>query len=474
MRFHYFFIAMLMFPVTVSAQSHDYRSCMDIGMKNNLGLQQASLDRKKTAESLKSFLSQYSTLLNASYGKTDSESTGTNPLLGTKTVKDSYSFGLNRRFLLTGGILSMEMKNEKTDTDSWLYPVSPIYDTSVSVSYVQPLLKNFLGRGEKNLYRQMIGADSIAEASLKMQKAMLENMIARAFYSLAYARENLNSQKDSLDRAKKLLDINKKKMNDGLLEEVDIIATEAAVTIREASLLIAEASVRDAEDNLRHTLGMHDDAQCSFDVRLSTSFKHVPLDADKAVRLALGSRPEILLAERNLEIARYKLKKGNYEKLPDLGLTASYGLGNTGISWDDNSTALQDADNPSWYLGLDLSFYPFNKPAAAVSRDAGFDLEKAKLALEDSRIEVANECRSAVREVNTRGKYVLAAKKALRLQEKKLYLEEKKFNQGRSAIQWILTYQDDVSSARTDYYKALTDYEIARSDYEKAIGGTER
>ena len=46
----------------------------------------------------------------------------------------------------------------------------------------------------------------------------------------------------------------------------------------------------------------------------------------------------------------------------------------------------------------------------------------------------------------------------MRLQKKKLELEERKFEQGRSASQYVLMYQNDLGRAETEYYRAMSDY----------------
>ena len=74
------------------------------------------------------------------------------------------------------------------------------------------------------------------------------------------------------------------------------------------------------------------------------------------------------------------------------------------------------------------------------------------------------------RRINTQARYVEAAKKSYEMQKEKLRLEERKFNQGRSSIQWILTYQDDLSNAEIQYYEALVGYYKAQADLRLITG----
>jgi len=80
------------------------------------------------------------------------------------------------------------------------------------------------------------------------------------------------------------------------------------------------------------------------------------------------------------------------------------------------------------------------------------------------------ECKSITRKVNTRALYVKAAGDSLKLQRKKLKLEEIKFDQGRSAIQWVLDFQDDLTEAEAGFYRARIDYYKAKADLQLITG----
>ncbi|MFC2062169.1 TolC family protein, partial [Elusimicrobiota bacterium] len=150
--------------------------------------------------------------------------------------------------------------------------------------------------------------------------------------------------------------------------------------------------------------------------------------------------------------------------------TARYGLADTGEGWKDNYDTISEGENPSWYLGLDLSLFPLNKRGKSELKEINFEIEKAQAEVEDKKLAIINECRSLTRKVNTQALYVRAASRSLQLQKKKLDLEEAKFDQGRSSIQWLLTYQNDLSSAEIEYFRALTDYYKVMSDLKLITG----
>ena len=80
------------------------------------------------------------------------------------------------------------------------------------------------------------------------------------------------------------------------------------------------------------------------------------------------------------------------------------------------------------------------------------------------------DCKTITRRINTQALYVKATEKSLDLQQKKLELEKKKFEQGRSSIRWVLTFQDDLNRAEIGYHQALTDYYKSKTDLDFIVG----
>ncbi|MBA7550440.1 hypothetical protein ES705_42954 [subsurface metagenome] len=151
-------------------------------------------------------------------------------------------------------------------------------------------------------------------------------------------------------------------------------------------------------------------------------------------------------------------------------MVGQYGLGNISQKWGDNYSAITSGDNPTWYLGLSLNIFPLRRLASSALKQSEYAQKKNIADFEDMKLSVITECKGITRRINTQALYVNAALKSFKLQEKKLSLEEIKFNQGRSSIQWLLAYQDDLSNAEIEYHKALTDYYKAKADLALVTG----
>jgi outer membrane protein TolC len=449
--------------------------CIGLGMKNNLDIRKSNYDVLNAGESVEQFRSQYEPSLNLSAGKTEIKTSGANIMYGTQNITETLSLGIRKRFLNTGGALNLDFKNEMMDTNSALQAFNPsafnpTYDSNVTLSYSQPLLKNFLGRNDRKNVKSMNITKNIAELSFTIQKNMLINRINKACLDLNYANKNLQSQEMLLKRSKELFALNKRKLRDGLVEEVDIIATEAAITLRESSLLLVGDTVKNAEDSLKTVIGITDDKTYRFNIDYPEEFNHTDLKEADVVKKALSNRVELKIAGNTLLMDGIKSDIEKNEKLPSLDLVARYGLGNTGREYRENYDAFNAGDYPTWYLGVNMSLNPFQKNNSSRLRQSRNTYNKDKLDIEKQKQSITDECAAVTRRINTQAAYVSAAKKALKLQKKKLALEEVKFNRGRSSVQWILAFQDDLTRAETEYNKALTDYYKAKADLILVLG----
>ena len=471
------FIFILTFPINAQVNAQEFSNltledCIKLGIKNNFKIKKATYDVYSAKETTIQIKSQYEPILNCQIGKTDIKNSEVNSIYGTEIKQDSLNIGMNKKFYYTGGTLGLEWSNEKDNSDSMFKSINPSYDSSITLSYFQPIIKNFVGCNDKKSIQIAKEQEKIIELSLILQKNLIANQIENAYRDLNFAQKDLETQKTFLERAKKLLEINKKKLKDGLLEEVDIIATEASVTLRETSILLTENSVKNAEDNLRRIIGLKKDRKCSFKIELPHKFIHKKIIEKEEIEKALLERPDLKIIEHTIKLNSLDTSIKKNEKLPSLDLITQYGLGNTGKTFTDNYDVITNGNNPTWFIGLNFNISPFSKKSNSLLNQNKYLLQKNLLDIEDTKLLIITECKEITRRINTLSLYVEASFKSLVLQNKKLSLEEKKFQQGRSSIQWILNYQDDLTRAKTEHLKALTDYYKAKADLDLITGGT--
>ncbi|MFH1783431.1 MAG: TolC family protein [bacterium] len=443
--------------------------CIELGVTNNLSLKKANYDVLSAEESALRARSMYEPSVSASGGRTDARSPITTPTFGDWIRTDSLSLGINKKIDYLGGLLSLGWENEKSDAHTSLTGIDPSYESIMSAAYSQPLVNNALGSNDRKAIRLADLGESVARLSLNSQRNILINTIENAYAELDFAKKNLGVQKAFLERAKKLLAVNKQKLKDGIIEEVDVIATEAAVTLREASILLAEDAAKNSKDALINLIGLSYDDKYEFaDMGSQEGFTHMEVVEQDMITRALARRPDIAILEQSIRVAELSMNIAKNEKMPVLDLDARYSLSGYGDDWDADYKSLE----PSWYLGLSLTFFPLSKYSGSTFRASEYAYSRTRAEFEEKRLAVVTEAKALTRKVNTQALYVQASMKARELQKRKLKLEEDKFNQGRSSIQWLLNFQDDLSNSEVQVHRALTDYHRAQSDLKLVTGDT--
>ena len=208
---------------------------------------------------------------------------------------------------------------------------------------------------------------------------------------------------------------------------------------------------------------------------------------DNAIETALAERPEIRakkLGVQSVEIDAQYFKNQMHPRVDlSLGYSAAGQAGrgtqtnpDTGAETPidtDLSDAFQDVwsrDFDSWQIAISASYPIQNRDARAQSAIANLEVEKARRQLDQLELQVVTEVRTAARGVNTAAESIVSARASVRLQEKNLDAEQKRYENGMSTSFQITQIQDDLTAARSRLVSATTAYRTALIAYYKAIG----
>ncbi|MEA2082485.1 MAG: TolC family protein [Elusimicrobiota bacterium] len=466
-----YFLFMTSF-LSAGEKALDSAACVRIGVERNYGIKIAEHDVSGAGEITARINAQYEPVLSAGLSKLNIENTGANAVYGDVIQKDNLTMSASKKLSSTGGNLSVSWENERDDSASAFKTMAsapnPTFNTDVTLAYNQPLLKNFAGRNDKSAFEAAETGEKMSAYALEIAVNVLASAIEKAFIELGFQEQNLQTQKKFLKHDRELLDVNKRKYADGLIEEADLIATESATAIKEMSVLLSEDRVMNARDALRNIMGLAERDAYVFDTSSSAEYGKSPQKIKEAdvLRKAFAKRPDIRAAELKIKIDKLNKKIRKNETLPGLELNTRYGLTGSAGSWGDD----YDSFEPNWYIGLSLKYFPAGRMAGSLLRSGELAVLKSAVQFEEIMSAVKKECREITRRVNTHGKYLRSAEKILILQKKKLELEERKFRQGRSSLQWLLTFRDDLVRAEIDHKKALADYGKALADLKLITG----
>ncbi|MBI3450814.1 MAG: TolC family protein [Acidobacteria bacterium] len=375
------------------------------------------------------------------------------------------------------------------------------YRTSLTFSVVQPLLRNF-GRkvNETNITLSSINHEFDNETFRQRVQDTLFGVEA-AYWGLVFARQNLDVANEALRLAQELLKLNQIKVQVGTLPPIDITQAEAGVASKEEAVITARAGIENAQDTLRRVIGMDAKSpnwRASIAPTEGLGVPDQPIDLDQAIKTAIENRPDLSAERLRIKSADAVLYQARNQMKYSLDAQASYGLTglagdrglilprvdpNTGLpipgtrippdngpGFQDTTSAITGRDFPTWTAQLTLGIPIGNHAAEANYTKQRLAREQTGVGYQSLEQAAIVQVGLAVRRVETDKKRIQAAEKNRILQEKTVEAEQKKFENGMSTSFQVLTFQNDLATARSRELNAKTDYRISLANLDSVIG----
>ena len=351
---------------------------------------------------------------------------------------------------------------------------NPRYQSSLALTFTQPLLRNFGIEVNTAPIRQAQNTEEITRQQLL--QTILNTILAvqQGYWELVFHIQDLGVKREAQKLAEDFLAENKLRVELGALAPVELVQSETQVKQREGDVITAEAGVREAEDALKEILNLPESlGTWQIRVQPTDTPPFVPIIdiaiADK-VTFALQHRPDVVqsqLAVASQEIARDVTRN---QRLPQLDLGGAASVSGFGNRVDSALTDTGTSDGYNW--GASLTFtYPLG------NRAANNALQQQNLLLKQARIDqrkvertVSRQILQTVRNLETASKRVEVTRAATVLARSQLEVEQEKFRLGLSTSFNVLQLQNQLTAARSDEIRALSDYNEALAQLDQVTG----
>lgn len=456
-----------------------------MALERNLGLLVERYGREQAELDVMGNLSIYDLRLGGQLNFSDSEQATFSTIESTTSESRSLALQLTQ-LTPQGGELSATFFNARRSNELQL--VNPSFNSDLSLSFSQPLLRNFGSLITERGLRVARLSSEISREQFERQVAQTVEDVETAYWGLIDAREQLDVAHEALALAEELHERNKIEVEVGTRAPLELIQSEATIALREEEIIQAEAALGDAQDRLRQLLNL---PGSSWDIGITpvteAEAETVEIDLEGAIDTAFAERPELAVEDLNVDIARLDAEFFRRQKRPALEIDINYGLsGASGrgelplpggapplILDQDLFDAIEqvlDRDSDRWSASLLLSYPLQNRSARASSAIADIGLERARMERRDLEQQILTEVRAAVRQVNTAIQQITSARVSRRLQERNLEAEQKRYENGMSTSFQVAEIQEDLTQARSREVNAITSYRIALAQYYRSIG----
>ncbi len=463
------------------------QKAVTLALEHNINLEVSRLSLAQSSEGFIAATGIFDPLAQARLAASSSTTPATNELIGAQVNivrQRTFNLGLSQLFA-TGAEASVSWSNSRSKTNSSYYFLNPSYNSGLTLSLTQPLLKGFgtdvtrsnIEVARRNRKISLLEFERIVTSTLQQ--------VESAYWNLVYTGENLKVQQESLKLAQDLLDQTRTRVRIGTSAPIDIVQSEATVAAREQSIIIAENAVQAAADQLKQLMGFENLTDWTSQIVPLDSLGEPggPVDLDESIRTGLNQRVELKEQVVNEEIQRLGVLVADNATRPQLDLFLNYGrIGVDGTvnaagagttangGWGDAIQQIWNQTYDQWSAGVNFSFPLGNHQARATLAQRRFQLDSAKQAIAAERQQVIADVRQAVRNLADNAKSISAAVKARELAEQNLDAEQKKFANGMSTNYQVLQIQADLAAAQVAELNSRVAYRDSRVAYDVAVG----
>ena len=336
-------------------------------------------------------------------------------------------------------------------------------DTTLTVS--QPLLRG-LGR---NVARRSLTSAEVRREDADIQQALTEQQVAidvaTAYYRVVSQKAFVNVARQSLDRSRKLRDASEAKLDAGLVSQLDVLRAQQLVAQAESQLFDAQAAVDDARDQLLFLMGKKSDEILDVETEIPRSDPE-PIDADRAIALALGSRLDLksrtaarVDADRQAQFARNQL-------LPQVDV-------NLALTRRETSSSLAKS------FGLDgyqfATFFTIAMPVDRTAEQIDFqtallDRNRRAREIETLQRQIGEDVRHAIRDRDRLLRNLTSAETSVTIARGEVEVAQLRYERGLSNNLDVVNAEADLLAAESRRIQALADAAVIRLRVRATMG----
>lgn len=358
---------------------------------------------------------------------------------------------------------------------------TPYADTTgqIGIQMTQPLLKNFWIDSTRLQISVAKNDLKYSEQGLRAQLITSIVAIETAYYELIYAHENLQVQQEALTLAETQLDQDRQRMQIGTLAQLSVEQDESQAAQSKASVITAQFTLAQDENTLKNLITDNYLQWHAVGITPTESLEATKqtYDLQDSWNKGMELRPDLLQAQITLQQQGIQLKFDWNQLFPELNLTGSYGYKgaggvDAGAVYSDVFAQFRNQDSPFYSYGAEMSIPLANIQARNTLKSDKVTEKQDLLKLKQIEQNVLVEIDNAVKEAESDYESVGATKQARIYAEAALDAEQKTYAVGKATTFEVLTYQNNLTTARGQEIRALANYEEALSNLAQQEGST--
>lgn len=331
---------------------------------------------------------------------------------------------------------------------------------------------NFSSRfsGNWNLFDSFANVKSVARAKDLQQAAghQLERAdqdtifrVVQAYLGLLLAQKEQDVAEQSVKTAQSILDRSRARYESGVVVQSDLLSAQVRLASRQEELIRSRNNVAFAVAQLDTAMGVPADTEFQPSQTLSQGALPQAALTDLEKR-ALASRPDLkqIEAQQMAQEKSVSIAKSSFG--PRLN---AFG------GWETDSATLSQVQGNNWVAGLELQVDLFQGGAkkAQLTREKALQ-ERITAAHQAAGDQVRLEVRRAYYDFDSARQQVAVAQAAVGQAEESMRINQNRYDAGITTITDLLTIEEAMRRAQTDYWEAVYRQRTSYANLELATG----
>ncbi len=342
-----------------------------------------------------------------------------------------------------GSLASIRPQINKADSE---------YDTSIGVSFIQPLLRG-LGR-DVNLNNIRSAEFSVRTSNRNLYQTRVNSVLdtVSVFYEIIKQKKLIRLYESLNKRLKGHAEVAQAKEKVGLATPMDTFRANINLKDSENSLTNATEAYRNAKDQLKTilALSLDTDMEPVDPARIDV----VKIGVEESLPVALANRVELEQANDDIREGERKTVILKNNTLPELNLIMDYEQ----FGFSDTFSESAGLGEYRWGVSLQSSTDFYRTAEKTAYKQGRLNVQSLRLHLEDIRDEIKRQVRSQVTALREAEKRIQIRKDQIKQAEGKLALAEIKFAHGMANNFNVIEAETEIQKARVNLISSETEY----------------
>lgn len=302
------------------------------------------------------------------------------------------------------------------------------------------------------------------DESIRQSMQLVVANVVKDYLGILLSQQMVDVYGESVNVAERMLDTAKKRRSAGTASDYEVLRAEVEVASSKAAFIKEVNSLRTRGITLLQDMGV--DQRSRIAIVGSLQYKPETNDVRSVILTAMANRPDLLIAEANIAMAKENVKIVQSEYGPSMDLVASGKYQNPN---PNDHTADEWATDASAGVRLSWKLFDGNerrgKMVIAKSR-----LAQAEAALREAEERAGVEVAQALLDLRNADELFVSQSKNIDLSKEALRMLENGFKVGKNTQIEVLDARSALTEAMGQYYNAIYSHSVARINVRLASG----